>query len=126
MMEILIYVNPENYHAYRQLNAIRKFVPYPRRYASTHGAFKQLYAQCLSGETIVVFFVNDDADMAFLEVMEKDFVDTKLLVSIANGNEQWVARAYKQKPRIVTRSYDHPELLAMTIKGIARQMNGVN
>ncbi len=83
-MGILIYVNSENYQAYQQLDAIHKLVPYPRSYVSSHEAFKQAYGQCLSGETIVVFFVNDDADLAFLEVMEKDFVDTKQLLIIAN------------------------------------------
>lgn len=62
-----------------------------------------------------MFFVNDDADLAFLEVMEKDFVDTKLLLSIANGKEKWFARAYKRNPRIVTRSDDKSEPLSMAI-----------
>lgn len=55
-----------------------------------------------------------------------DFVDTKLLINMAGGNGQLVARAYKRNPRIVTRFDDQPELLFITIQGIEREMNRVN
>lgn len=122
-MKIVIFANPENDQAFRQIHILRKTVPYPAQVVTSHEAFVQAYTQCLSGETIIVFFVGSDDDLAFLESMQEKFLDTKLLLSISDDDARRVARAYRLHPRLLVSLDDAPTLLCMTLLGIVRVMN---
>ncbi len=126
MMNILIYAAPDNHQAGRQLEAIRNLVPYAAEVVDSHTAFEKKYARCLSSAAIVVFFVSNSADLSFLEQMQNDFMDTKLLLSITAENEQLEERAFKLSPRLVNRVNDRPMLLPMMVRGIASRMSGRN
>ena len=125
-MKILIYADPASRRTDSQLEAIHKLVPYPTQLTTSHTAFQEAFGHCLSGETIVVFFVNSDSDLDLLEGMEKTFVDTKLLLAMAGPNDHLLRRAYRCSPRLVAQTDERPVLLPMTIQGMANEMNRNN
>ena len=121
-MKILIYANPESDQAFRQIHILRKTIPYPAQVVTSHEAFEQALTRCLSGETIIVFFVSNDADLIFLESMQEKFLDTKLLLSIFDDEPQRVVRAYRLHPRLLVSFDEGPTLLCMTLSGIVAVM----
>ena len=58
------------------------------------------------------------ADMAFLEFVEMDFLDIKLVIYFTDKKTDLFARAYKLYPRVVTGAFDSDELLPAVVNGI--------
>jgi len=58
------------------------------------------------------------ADMAFLEFVEMDFMDIKLVIYFTDKKTDLFARAYKLYPRVVTGAFDSDELLPAVVNGI--------
>ena len=94
--------------------------------AATPKAFKQKVGKCLNGETILVFFIYEKADMDFLESVEIDFIDIKLVISLAVDDRDLMTRAYKLHPRLVTGNCDSKELLPAAVNGILTSLTEAN
>ena len=68
---------------------------------SNHDQFQSEFTKCFSGETIVVFYIGVEADVTFLEKVQQQFVDIKLLVNLTPHLEGYCNRIRKLDPRIV-------------------------
>ncbi len=79
---------------------------------------------CFAGETLVVFFVHGKKEMAFLESVEMDFMDIKLVIYLMEKETGLFARAHKLDPRVVTGAFDSDELLIAAVKGILLNLIG--
>jgi len=93
-------------------------------YVRGPGEFKQALKLCYAGETLVVFFVHGKNDLAFLESVEMDFMDIKLVIYFIDREDDLLARAYKMDPRIVTGAFDSDELLIAAVRGILLNLTG--
>ncbi len=89
-------------------------------------AFKQKAGKCLNGETILVFFIYEKADMDFLESVEMDFIDIKLVIYLAVDDRDLMTRAYKLHPRVVTGTCDSKDLLPAAVNGILASLTQAN
>lgn len=67
----------------------------------------------------MVFSVYDEDDVYFLESMQNDFVDIKLLVNRMAGTESLQDRIFKLNPRIVT-SIDSENCFNLLPDAVAR------
>ncbi len=94
--------------------------------ATKPNAFKQKVGKCLNGETILVFFIYEKADMDFLESAEKDFIDMKLVIYLAVDDRDLMTRAYKLHPRVVTGNCDSKDLLPAAVNGILTSLMEAN
>ena len=115
-MKILIYANPIDRSVARHLDEIRDLVPYLTTVVSSRDAFKEAFSRCLSGETIILFFVNNEKDQTFLEDVEIHFLDTKLFIHLKEKNSRLVRWAHTFKPRMVVSGDDDPRLLPVMIQ----------
>lgn len=79
---------------------------------------RRALAGCMDGESILVFFITDPADMAFLETQAREFIDMKLIIFLENHDPELADRAYRLKPRLVIDSRDSPALLPGAVEGI--------
>jgi lantibiotic modifying enzyme len=86
-----------------------------------HHEFKKQLPNCFSGETIVVFFINTEKDMVFLESMQNHFVDIKLVINQSERKKSFISRSLKLHPRIITHSDENSELLLGVIQGIIKK-----
>jgi len=86
--------------------------------------FKHASKFCYTGETLVVFFVDKKTDMAFLESVEMDFMDIKLVIYLGDKETDLIVRAYKLYPRVVTGAFDKDDLLLAAVKGILLNLMG--
>lgn len=89
-----------------------------RDQASLEDAMAGAYA----GETLMLFFIEAESDMVFLEQIQKGFMDIKLVVYFACEKNGMMARAYKCFPRLITGDFDRADLLVAAIKGIAETL----
>lgn len=121
-MKVLIYAVLDD-RVQASLEAIRTHVTVPQHFVSSHAVFQTALAECFSGETIVVFFVHDADELAYLETMESKLLDTKLVLNLGTTENRLLLHAYKLHPRFISLPHDPPDLLAMTINGIVREMN---
>ena len=93
-------------------------------YTRDQQAFKHALRTCYAGETLVVFFVDDKRDMAFLESVGMDFMDIKLVIYFGDKGTDLFVRAYKLGPRMVTGAFDTDDLLLAAVKGILLNLMG--
>ena len=93
-------------------------------HARDQQAFKYALSTCYAGETLVIIFVADKKDMAFLESVEMDFMDIKLVIYFGDKDTDLFARAYKLSPRMVTGAFDTDDLLLAAVKGILLNLMG--
>lgn len=93
-------------------------------HARDQQAFRHALRTCYAGETLMVFFVDDKPDMAFLESVEMDFMDIKLVIYLGDKGTEFFARAYKLGPRMVTGGFDTDDLLLAAVKGILLNLMG--
>jgi len=84
--------------------------------------FKKNLASCFAGECIIVFFINREKDMMFLESVKKQFVDIKLLIYLALEGNDIASRAYALSPRIVISNNSSKELLPEALQGILKNL----
>ena len=120
-MKVLIYNPYRRYITQQRINSVSgydkcRIVPTEDLFV-----FKYAFNECLSGETIVVFFIENETDMAFLEDMNSKFVDIKLIVNHPDENDKFRARILKLYPRFVTVSDDCDRLLPEVVPGLVRQ-----
>lgn len=90
--------------------------------APDHQSFQSAFGACLSGETIIVFFVDGDSDMIFLESMQSKFIDVKLLINHAGHDDKFYARILSLYPRMVTVTDKCALLLPEAVQGILKQI----
>lgn len=83
--------------------------------------FKEAFSFCFSGETVIVFFVSSETDMAFLESMQSKFVDIKLIVNQPEQNSCFESRIVKLFPRAITDSHDCDALIPGMIVGMVKE-----
>ncbi len=74
--------------------------------------------QCMDGETILIFFITNEKEMAFLETQARYFIDMKLIICLESSDAELSARAYRLKPRLVLDPRASQDLLAGAAKGI--------
>ncbi len=86
-----------------------------------HNMFKKRLATCLAGESVIIFFINKEENMRFLESMAKYFVDIKLLIYLTRDNNRLASRAYDLAPRIVISNDSSKELLPAVLERILKQ-----
>jgi hypothetical protein len=126
-MRILIYNNNEvNNEANSEVNnesvrskiqtALKLFENCQVILSEDYSGFKKEFSLCLSGETIIVFFIKNEIDLNFLESIQRDFVDVKLIINIAE-KKLYQARALKLRPRIITNADEDIQLLLGVIQG---------
>lgn len=121
-MKILIF-NP--YHQdvnHRIINAVMAFQPCRVIEVDDHPSFRTAFSNCLSGETIVVFFVENERDMLFLEAMNSKFFDIKLIVNHPDQNDQFHERILKLYPRIMTVTHECLHLIPQAVCGIIKKL----
>lgn len=96
------------------------------RYIQTknHYEFRSSVSSCLSGETIVIYTVSDEADLQFLESIQDFLMDTKLFINLIKQNEDFMTRILKLSPRLFTNieSDDKTHLLPEAIDNVVREM----
>jgi|GEM_PF-6490536 hypothetical protein len=81
---------------------------------------KAALARCLDGETILIFCIRNEADMAFLEAQARQFIDMRLIICLETHDAELSARAYGLKPRLVLDPRASPALLPGVVKGILK------
>ncbi|MBU0972997.1 MAG: hypothetical protein KKC20_20295 [Proteobacteria bacterium] len=86
--------------------------------------FKKALSSCFAGETLVVFFVEEKRDMIFLESVEMEFMDIKLIIYFTDKKTDLFARAYKLYPRVVTGAFDSDAFLPAAVRGILLNLMG--
>ncbi len=89
--------------------------------AKNYNTFKKEFSLCLSGETIVVFFIKNEKDMNFLESIQGSFLDIKLIVNLTESEISFQSRILKLQPRIITDSDKNSILLTGTIQGMIKE-----
>ena len=117
-MKVLIYSRQDHGITKRIEQVITAVGSVRLEYARDQKEFKQASASCFAGETLVIFFVDGKKDMGFLESVEIDFLDIKLVIYFTDKKTDLFARAYKLYPRVVTGAFDSDELLPAVVKGI--------
>lgn len=117
-MKVLIYSRQDHEIIKRIEQVVADFGNIGLEFARDQKKFQQASASCFAGETLVIFFVDGKKDMAFLESVEMDFMDIKLVIYFTDKQADLLARAYKLYPRVVTGSFDSDERLPAAVKGI--------
>jgi len=84
--------------------------------------FKKKLSACFAGECIIIFFVTREKDIVFLESMEKNFVDIKLLIHLDIEDATIASRAYALSPRLVTDNDSCKDLLPSALEGIIKHL----
>ncbi len=90
--------------------------------AADHRAFSSVFAHSLSGETVVVFLVDDEEDMGFLEEIHRNFIDIKLFTVLTNNSDRLRGRALKLQPRMITHVGGDSRLLPRAVRGVIEEM----
>jgi len=90
-------------------------------FTKNHEHFRREFTTCFSGETLVVFFIYQEPDMAFIESLQAGFVDIKLIINLSGNNDSIQSRALKLHPRIITDFDENPDLLTGVIQGIVKE-----
>ncbi len=85
-----------------------------------HTKLKYKLSSCFAGESIAVIYINKKKDMEFLELMEKYFIDIKLLIYLTIKDNDISSRAYALSPRMVISDDNCKELLPDSIEKIIR------
>ena len=86
-----------------------------------HHTFTKEFSFCLSGETIIVFFINNKNDMDFLESIHTQFVDIKLIVDQSERKKSFQSRVLELHPRMITNFDENSELLIGVVQGIVKE-----
>ena len=86
-----------------------------------HHTFTKEFSPCLSGETVIVFFINNENDMKFLESIHTQFVDIKLIVDQSERKKSFQSRVLNLHPRMITNSDENSELLVGVVQGIVME-----
>jgi hypothetical protein len=123
-MKVLIYSRQDHGIIKRVEQVVAAVGNIHLEYARDKKEFKEASASCFAGQTLVVFFVDGENDMGFLESVEMDFMDTKLVIYFAEHKADLLARAYKLYPRVVTGAFDSDERLPGAVKGILVNLMG--
>lgn len=89
--------------------------------APDHRSFRTALELCLSGETVIVFFVNTEKDMTFLEKIYSKFFDVKLIVNHPDHQDQYRARILNLYPRMLTVTEECSLILPGAVRGIVKQ-----
>ena len=87
-----------------------------------HQSFKKEFRHCFSGETVVVFFIEGEEDMSFLESMEKEFVDIKLIINQPDHTNSFYGRILSLHPRLITNIRECRELLPGVVRKTVIEM----
>ncbi len=119
-MKILTFNSQHDEIVSKIRHSTMKFQNCPVILTKNFHTFKKEFSSCLSGETLIVFFLNNELDMRFLESIRYDFVDIKLIIDISGGT-QYQDRALKLHPRIITNVNENLDLLLGVIQGCLKE-----
>ncbi len=119
-MKILIYNNHNDEVIQRIQNTLNTFQNCQIIFSQDYHTFKKKFSFCLSGETLIVFFIKNELDIRFLESIHNDFVDIKLIIDLSE-NKSYQARALKLQPRLITNADENTELLIGVIQGCVKE-----
>lgn len=120
-MKVLIF-NPKHENITQQIaDRLRGFKHCQLILTFEHLSFECEFARCLSGETIVVFFIDDNNDLSFLEKMSEKFVDVKLVINIPHHANGYYDRILKLCPRMIFTTKMYPQLLPEFVFGIVKE-----
>ncbi len=115
-----------NEQSHSTINAIKDrlvmFINYNIIVITDYAEFKDRFTSCLAGECIIIFFINNEKDMVFLELMKKYFMDIKLIIYLSFENKDIISRAYAMYPRMVISDDSSKELLPAVIEKIAKNL----
>jgi len=120
-MKILIFNNQNTTIDKKIRHALKTFPECQVIVTKDHLRFRRDFSLCLSGETIVIFFITSESDMVFLESMHSNFVDIKLIANLSKRKKAFQSRVLKLNPRIITNSDENPDLLLGSIQGIVKE-----
>lgn len=67
----------------------------------THQDFQRELTAALSGESLVIYFVNRPLDMVFLESVAASFMDIKMVICQTLEDDELMMKAYALSPRMV-------------------------
>lgn len=77
---------------------------------------KHTLSLCFAGDSLLIFFVNTEQDMIFLESLKTQHMDIKLLIYIAIDDSTLVSRGYALFPRLVIDVNSHKNLLPAAVE----------
>jgi hypothetical protein len=69
-------------------------------------SFRNELSKSFSGETIIVFFIEDSGDLNFIEKNYHNFIDIKLIIKSYLNSEQYSRRILNLNPRMIVDSLD--------------------
>ncbi len=120
-MKVLMF-NPYNENMTREIKgAIGGIEQCRLAQALDHPSFEAEFSSCLSGETIIVFFVNDEEDLLFLENIQNKFVDIKLMTILRERTPGFYDRILKLCPRVLAVSGECDRLIPEALLGLVRE-----
>jgi hypothetical protein len=103
------------------IEAIRDLHPCEIVDTLDHFSFRTALTSCLSGETVIVFFVFIEKDMTFLEDIYSKFFDVKLIVNHPDHLDQYQTRILNLYPRMLTVTEKCSLILPGAVRGIVKQ-----
>ena len=122
-MKILIY-DSRNKQDKDSINTlVETFTSCQILFTDNYYSFETKLLSCYSGETVIVFFVNEEKDMDFLESTMKNLTDIKLIVNLLEKTSSLESRAYAIGARLVTKTDDNEVLLPLGLQGIIKEMH---
>ncbi len=92
-------------------------------HARDRQSFKRDYQDCFSGETLVLFFIEDPGDFDVLSSVSRYFVDVKLLIYLVGEAKTLMPKAFGYYPRWVTGSFEPDSHLHQVVAGILSDMS---
>lgn len=101
-MKVLVF-NPYSKRPPQEIvDAVREFDHCQIIHTTDYIDFTRASRACLSGETIVVFYITKKQDLLFLEKIMNSLLDVKLLICRPQNSEHLSNRIMKLHPRIIT------------------------
>ena len=121
-MNFLIYTRNALPLVDKLMELAREAGPIRIQTATDQAGFDRAYQECFSGETLILFVMEDDRDMEVLDTASRYFLDVKLAVYLVEGAGGLKRRAFGYYPRLVS-GYCEPESRIMDgVAGILAEM----
>lgn len=115
--DISDFIDPDLIHTY-QIKVIS---------SENYLLFRNELSKSFSGETIVVFIVEDMKDLSFIEEVQKYMLDMKLIIKHFDGLINSGRRILKLKPTLVIdSSYTDTSEVRKIISGVIKEVYKIN